>query len=60
VLVIAVIQALNSNAVAQDQAMQPQMHQILHEMSMVMADISNQLICIPGISSRTRSAFSKN
>ena len=43
VLVISVIPGLNSNAVAQDQTMHPQMHQNLHEMSMMMADISNQL-----------------
>jgi septal ring factor EnvC (AmiA/AmiB activator) len=43
VLVIAVIPVLNSNAVAQDQSMHPQMQQNLHEMSAVMADISNQL-----------------
>ena len=43
VLVIAVIAVLNSNAVAQDQSMHPQMQQNLHEMSTLMTDISKQL-----------------
>ena len=43
VLVIAVIAVLNSNAVAADQSMHPQMQQNLHEMSTLMADVSNQL-----------------
>jgi len=40
---IAVIPFLNGNAVAQDQAINPQMQQNLKEMAAVMADISNQL-----------------
>ena len=43
VLVITVIAVLNSNAVPQDQPMNPQMQQNLKEMSAVMAGISNQL-----------------
>ncbi len=43
VLVIAVIAVLHSNAVAQDKSMHPQMQQNLHELSTLMADVSNQL-----------------
>jgi predicted PurR-regulated permease PerM len=43
VLAITVIPVLISNAVAQDQSLNPQMRQNLQEMSAVMADISNQL-----------------
>jgi hypothetical protein len=43
VFVFALVAVVNNAAVAQDQSLHPQMQQNLHEMSAVMADISNQL-----------------
>jgi hypothetical protein len=43
VFVFTLVAIVHSAAIAQDQSLHPQMQQNLHEMSTVMADISNQL-----------------